>query len=147
MLLVSGLPSTPVQRDVHNHMSNVIEKARDIEGISRDTPCSFVPEREDHGEGELSGIAAGPGVGMDDDVSLEIIENTASSNVLKLWPWMNQVRSQNKSYWMKTHDTSCRHLSQLRHNFHWKLLCRCSSVWGEYECLIWCYNFAHIIAS
>lgn len=130
MLSVSDLPSPPFCRDVPEHMSRILEKARDIEGISRDTPCSFVPEREDHGEGEFSSIAAGPGVGVDDDVSLEIIENSATSNVLKLWPWMNQVRSQNKSYRMKTHDTSCRHLSQLRHNFRWKSSCRCSSVWG-----------------
>lgn len=78
-------------------MSNILEKARDIEGISRDTPCSFEPEREDHNEGEFSSIAAGPGVGVDDDVSLEIIENNATSDVLKLWPWMNQVSFQNKN--------------------------------------------------
>lgn len=40
---------------------------------------------------EFSGIASGPGVGIDDDISLEIIETTATPDVLKFWPWVNQV--------------------------------------------------------
>ncbi|KAJ3555645.1 hypothetical protein NM688_g2466 [Phlebia brevispora] len=69
----------------------VIDKARKRQGVSRDTPCSFASENEGHDELEFSGIATGPGVGMDDDISLEIIENTATPEVLKLWPWVNQT--------------------------------------------------------
>ena len=40
---------------------------------------------------EFSGIATGPGVGADDDISLEFIETTTTRDALKLWPWVNQV--------------------------------------------------------
>ena len=40
---------------------------------------------------EFSGIATGPGVGMDEEVSMELMETTATHEVLKLWPWVNQV--------------------------------------------------------
>ena len=62
-----------------------------MQGTDADTPCSFASEADDHDEVEFSGIATGPGVGMDDDISLEIMENTARPNELKLWPWVNQV--------------------------------------------------------
>lgn len=37
-------------------------------------------------------MATGPAVGIDDELSLEIMETTATPDVLKLWPWVNQVR-------------------------------------------------------
>lgn len=64
-----------------------------MQGITRNTPCSFAPETEDHDEVEFSGIASGPGVGMDEEISMELMETTAMhDDVLKLWPWVNQVR-------------------------------------------------------
>ena len=68
------------------------DKAKRVQDVSLDTPCSFAAE-EDHDEVELAGIATGPGVGVDDDISMEIMENTARSEELKLWPWVNQVRT------------------------------------------------------
>lgn len=56
-----------------------------------DTPCSFVPEESDRDEVEFAGVPTGTGVGMDEDISLEIIETTSTMDVLKLWPWVNQV--------------------------------------------------------
>lgn len=49
-------------------------------------------DAEDHAEVEFSGVSPGPGLGMDEDLSTEIIETTATPDVLKLWPWVNQVR-------------------------------------------------------
>ncbi len=67
--------------------------------MSLDTPCSFASESEDHDEVEFSGIATGPGVGMDEDISLELIETTASPDVFKLWPWVNQVGFTHDIWW------------------------------------------------
>ncbi|THH01086.1 hypothetical protein EW026_g1533 [Hermanssonia centrifuga] len=69
----------------------VLNKAKKVQDMSLDTPCSFASESEDHDEVEFSGIATGPGVGMDEDISLELIETTASPDVFKLWPWVNQT--------------------------------------------------------
>lgn len=63
-----------------------------MQDISQETPCSFASDAEDHAEADFSGIVTGPGVGIDEDISLEIIETTARPDVLKLWPWVNQVR-------------------------------------------------------
>lgn len=70
----------------------VIDKTKRQHNVSPETPCLFVSDTDDGDELEFSGMASGPGVGMDDDVSLEIIENTARPDELKLWPWVNQVR-------------------------------------------------------
>ncbi|EMD33680.1 hypothetical protein CERSUDRAFT_67832 [Gelatoporia subvermispora B] len=67
------------------------DKARIMQDISQATPCSFASDAEDHAEVEFSGIVTGPGVGIDEDISLEIIETTARPDVLKLWPWVNQT--------------------------------------------------------
>ena len=47
-----------------------------MQGISGDTPCSFASDAEDHDEVELTGIASGPAVGLDEDISMEIIAQT-----------------------------------------------------------------------
>ena len=70
----------------------MIDKSKNVQGTTQDTPCSFASEVDDHDEVEFSGIATGPGVGMDEDISMELMETTATHEVLKLWPWVNQVR-------------------------------------------------------
>jgi len=69
----------------------VIDKARQLRDINPDTPCSFSSGADDQDEVEFSGMATGPGVGMDNDVCMDIIESVASSDILKLWPWVNQT--------------------------------------------------------
>ncbi|GJE92775.1 Cl-channel protein [Phanerochaete sordida] len=69
----------------------VLDKAKKTQGTAPDMPCSFASETDDHDEMEFSGIATGPGVGMDEDISMELIETTATHEVLKLWPWVNQT--------------------------------------------------------
>lgn len=68
------------------------DKARDYQDVQAGTPVSFAPDAEDEEEAEFSGMASGPAVGIDDELSLEIMETTATPDVLKLWPWVNQVR-------------------------------------------------------
>ncbi|KAI0688187.1 Cl-channel protein [Cytidiella melzeri] len=69
----------------------VISKAIKVQDTRPETLCSFEAVADDHDEIEFSGIATGPGVGVDDEISMEIMETTVSPDVLKLWPWVNQT--------------------------------------------------------
>ncbi|EIW62694.1 Cl-channel protein [Trametes versicolor FP-101664 SS1] len=69
----------------------VLDKAKDYQDVQAGTPVSFAPDAEDEEEAEFSGMASGPAVGIDDELSLEIMETTATPDVLKLWPWVNQT--------------------------------------------------------
>ncbi|KAI0779526.1 Cl-channel protein [Fomes fomentarius] len=69
----------------------VLEKARMVQDIRRDTPVTFASDSEDQLEAEFSGVTAGPAVGIDEDLSLEIMETTATPDILKVWPWVNQT--------------------------------------------------------
>lgn len=72
------------------------DKARRVQNISSTTPCSFASDQDDHIQIEFQvdfpGMATGPAVGIDEDISMEILETTATPGVLKFWPWVNQVR-------------------------------------------------------
>ena len=57
---------------------------------------------EDEEEVELSGVAAGPAVGIDEDISMEIMQTTAAPDILKVWPWVNQVCSRSATCWQHT---------------------------------------------
>ncbi|TCD65613.1 glycerol ethanol, ferric requiring protein [Steccherinum ochraceum] len=67
------------------------ERARDVQDITSDTPCSFAAEPEDQHEVEFSGMGAAPGVGMDEAIAAEIIDVAVTPDVIKLWPWVNQT--------------------------------------------------------
>ncbi|GBE80493.1 predicted protein [Sparassis crispa] len=69
----------------------VLDKARKVRNISPETPCSFASNEEDQRRVEYPGIATGPAVGIDEDISMEIIETSATPDVLKFWPWVNQT--------------------------------------------------------
>lgn len=75
-----------------------VDKAKKAQSISRDTLCLFASGDGERDEVEFAGIATGSGIDLDDDISLEIIETTSTHDVLKLWPWVNQV-SAPKSKW------------------------------------------------
>lgn len=59
------------------------------------TTCAFAPgELDEEEEPHLNALrSAGPHIGIDEDLTTEVIQSTASSDVLKLWPWVQQVRS------------------------------------------------------
>ncbi|KAJ3491253.1 hypothetical protein NLI96_g830 [Meripilus lineatus] len=74
-----------------NELRYVIDKAKRLQDITLNTLCSFAPSPVDHDDVEIPGVEPGPGVGIDEDVSTEIIDTTASADVLLLWPWVNQT--------------------------------------------------------
>ena len=57
-----------------------------------ETPCSFIRQASDQEDFVLSGVTSGSALGVEEDVAVELLETTASNDVLKLWPWVNQVR-------------------------------------------------------
>lgn len=73
----------------------VLDKARDVQALSQDTPCTFKSSAEDRSQVsslvDFPVIATGPAVGIDEDLSMEIIETTASAETLQLWPWVNKT--------------------------------------------------------
>ncbi|KAI0930011.1 hypothetical protein AcV5_006822 [Taiwanofungus camphoratus] len=94
---VKGFPiiSNDVNRDLigyieRSELQYVLEKARQVQTISQDTPCSF-SATNGQTQVELPGVTMGPAVGIDENDSLEIIETTATPEVLKFWPWVNQT--------------------------------------------------------
>lgn len=70
-----------------------VDNARELGDISPDKLCSFVRDSTDHGVPGLDDSTFGPAIGIEEDVADEIIETTVSSDVLKLWPWVNQVQN------------------------------------------------------
>ncbi|CAL1706212.1 unnamed protein product [Somion occarium] len=72
-------------------LRHVIDKVRLIHDLTLDTPCSFVRDSEDQEGFEFADIVTDPGMGLDEDTLMEIIENTATQSVVKFWPWVNQT--------------------------------------------------------
>jgi chloride channel 3/4/5 len=70
------------------------EKAKKMHFVTPDTTCAFAPGEADEEEGpHLTALrSAGPHIGIDEELTAEVIQSTASSEVLKLWPWVQQVR-------------------------------------------------------
>jgi hypothetical protein len=60
-------------------------------GVSPNTPCAFTRQASDQENFVLSGMTSGSALGVEEDVARELIETSASIDVLKLWPWVNQV--------------------------------------------------------
>ncbi|KII92648.1 hypothetical protein PLICRDRAFT_37425 [Plicaturopsis crispa FD-325 SS-3] len=93
---VKGFPIIDSTRTLLGHIGRtelryVLDKATRMQNVSRETPCSFVYDGTNPGDLDLSNIASGPAIGVEEDIAVEIIEATAVSNVLKLWPWVNQT--------------------------------------------------------
>lgn len=63
------------------------ERFRNMDNVTRDTPCIF---RSDDDLQHLD-VAAGPAVGIEEEVSETIFETTSSNEGIKFWPWVNQV--------------------------------------------------------
>ena len=78
--------------DEQSRSSFVVEKARKMTNIKPETPCAFSADADDRRRAGLSNTVSGPAVGIDEDVSMEIIGTTATPEVLKFWPWVNRVR-------------------------------------------------------
>lgn len=68
------------------------DKAKRTHGTSPDTPCSFHSPVTNHDRHE-NGFAtsSGPAIDVADDVSANMLRQTATSDRLELSPWVNQV--------------------------------------------------------
>ncbi|KAH9937739.1 Cl-channel protein [Amylocystis lapponica] len=69
----------------------VLDKARSVKNVTAETPCSFGLDAEDQHQVEFPGSVSGPALGIDEAMSMEILETTASPEALKFWPWVNQT--------------------------------------------------------
>lgn len=68
-----------------------IDNARRLCGVSPNTPCSFMRDASDEGMAGLSNNASGPAIGIEEEMAAELIGTTVSIELIKLWPWVNQV--------------------------------------------------------
>ncbi|KAJ8521829.1 hypothetical protein ONZ45_g1532 [Pleurotus djamor] len=85
--------SKVMRRDLHTLSESgmsvqEIEKARKVQQISPETPCSFKPEADTNDNLDL---AQGPAVGIEEEVPTSMFETANSSGGLKFWPWVNQT--------------------------------------------------------
>jgi chloride channel 3/4/5 len=76
-----------MERDFDHNADN----ARELGDISPDTACSFMRDTADHGVPGLSDSVPGQAIAVEEDVAEAIIGATVSSDLLKFWPWVNQV--------------------------------------------------------
>lgn len=69
----------------------VLDKAQNVGDISPSTPCVFTREASDQEDFVLSDMTSGSALGVEEDEATELIETSATIDVLKLWPWVNQT--------------------------------------------------------
>ncbi|KAG2747073.1 hypothetical protein P692DRAFT_20780971 [Suillus brevipes Sb2] len=69
----------------------VLDKAQNVGDITPSTPCAFLREASDQEDFVLSDMTSGSALGVEEDLATELIETSATVDVLKLWPWVNQT--------------------------------------------------------
>ncbi|KAG1715769.1 hypothetical protein ID866_1393 [Astraeus odoratus] len=77
--------------DVVANLNLVSDKAHHMGDITHETQCSFDRQASDQEHYILSGVTSGSALGAEEAVATELLETTASNDVLKLWPWVNQT--------------------------------------------------------
>jgi len=73
------------------YLITISDKAQHMGDITPETQCSFNRQASDQEHDILSGVGSGSALGAEEEVAAELLETTASNDVLKLWPWVNQV--------------------------------------------------------
>ena len=87
----------------------VLDNAKKLGDISDDAACSFLRDLEgDHSIAGLSDSASGPAIGIEGALERELINTTLSSDILKLWPWVNLVGHFNNVEKTVTKSSTCR---------------------------------------
>jgi len=79
-------------------LTDSLERASKVQDVRQDTLCSFAGEDQQADEDILSlstpGLrSAGPMVAIEDELSAEVVESTSTHDVVKFWPWVQQVIS------------------------------------------------------
>jgi chloride channel 3/4/5 len=80
--------------DVRAHVSS-LDKAANIQPVDANTSCSFgsiarasTPRPSHEIDGDLM---PGPGIGVEESISMEILEDGATDGSIHFWPWVNQT--------------------------------------------------------
>jgi len=74
--------------------TGTLERASKVQDIRPDTLCSFAGDDVD---GDILSLnvsgrrLAGPMVAIEDELSAEVVEATSTHDVVKFWPWVQQV--------------------------------------------------------
>jgi chloride channel 3/4/5 len=74
------------------------ERASKVQHVRQDVMCSFAAE-DPHAEEDVPSLStpgirsAGPMVAIEDELSAEVVESTSTRDVIKFWPWVQQVMS------------------------------------------------------
>ncbi|KAG2112083.1 chloride channel [Suillus clintonianus] len=90
-IVVSESSRTLVGYMGRTELRYVLDKAQNVGGISPSTPCAFTREASDQEDFVLSDMTSGSALGVEEEEATELIETTATIDVLKLWPWVNQT--------------------------------------------------------
>ncbi|KAG2355500.1 chloride channel [Suillus spraguei] len=90
-IVVSESSRTLVGYMGRTELRYVLDKAQNVGDISPSTPCAFIREASDQEDFVLSDMTSGSALGVEEDVATELIETSATIDVLKLWPWVNQT--------------------------------------------------------
>lgn len=67
-----------------------------MQDIRLDTLCSFAGE-DPHADEDMPSLgtpgirSVGPMVAIEDELSAEVVESTSTHDVIKFWPWVQQV--------------------------------------------------------
>lgn len=67
-----------------------------MQNVRPDTLCSFAGD-DAHGDEGVPSLgtpglrSAGPMVAIEDELSAEVVESTSTHDVIKFWPWVQQV--------------------------------------------------------
>lgn len=67
------------------------EKSRHSRDVSPQTSCAFTSSTDEHDSPQPSTIGAGPTLGINEDEVENSLINSASGDVINMWPWINQV--------------------------------------------------------
>jgi hypothetical protein len=68
-------------------------KYRRDQDTTSDSPVSFQSDGQDiQVDDTMAPLTSGPASGIEDDDAVELLETTVHDNVIRLWPWVNQVR-------------------------------------------------------
>ena len=69
-----------------------------MQDVRPDTLCSFAGD-DAHANEDVPSLStpglrsAGPMVAIEDELSAEVVESTSTRDVIKFWPWVQQVMS------------------------------------------------------
>ena len=67
-----------------------------MQDIRPDTICSFAGE-DPHTDEDIPSLSTpglrsvGPMVAIEDELSAEVVESTSTHDIIKFWPWVQQV--------------------------------------------------------